>query len=252
MGSSLILASLPLAIGIVMLGLGLSLQGEASRDPVVQVYGRQAWGLHQWDIGNIGEALRCFSENNPALLDGVVFAHSETPIRRDVSGEWPGWHAVVTALHGDVGTAQTIIDKGDGPDDAYAVATWAYCTAIIASMVGDAGWVLRMIDRWMTVGTGRAAVQQEHYIRLIWYWARALDGDDPAGIAAETDQILAGTLVDPPRREVARRTLNALSARCSSGAASSSRRGRPARCPRRLSTTAARFMGERRGACPAR
>ncbi|MET7334761.1 BTAD domain-containing putative transcriptional regulator [Nonomuraea sp. NPDC005650] len=178
-------------------------QGEASSDPVVRVYGRQAWGLHQWDIGNIGEAFRCFSENNPALLDGVVSAHSETPIRRDVSGEWPGWHAVVTALHGDVDTAGTIIDKWNGPDDSYAVATWAYYTAIIASMAGDAGWVLRTIDRWMNVGTGRAAVQQEHYIRLIWYWARALAGDDPAGIAAETDQILAGTLVDPPRWGVA-------------------------------------------------
>ncbi|GAA2206804.1 hypothetical protein GCM10009850_022620 [Nonomuraea monospora] len=178
-------------------------QGEASSDPVVQVYGRQAWGLHQWDTGHIGEALRCFSENNPGLLDGVVSPHSETPIRRDVSGEWPGWHAVVTALHGDVGTAQTIIDKWNGPDDSYAVATWAYYTAIIASMAGDADWVLRTIDRWMTVGTGRAAVQQEHYIRLIWHWARALVGDDPARIAAETDEILAGTLVDPPRWGVA-------------------------------------------------
>ncbi|GGL14614.1 hypothetical protein Sme01_18430 [Sphaerisporangium melleum] len=178
-------------------------QGEASCDPVIRVYGRQAWGLHQWDIGDIGAAFRCFSENDPALLDGVVSSHSDTPIRRDVSGEWPGWHAIVTALHGDLTTAETIIDKWNGPDDSYAVATWAYYTAIIASMAGDPGWVLRAIDRWMTVGTGRAAVQQEHYIRLIWYWARALTGDDPAGVAAETDEILAATLVDPPRWGVA-------------------------------------------------
>ncbi|MFI7135699.1 ATP-binding protein [Nonomuraea sp. NPDC050153] len=178
-------------------------QGEASSDPVVRVYGRQAWGLHQWDTGNIGEAYRCFSENNPALLEGVVSAHSETPIRRDVSGEWPGWQAVVTALHGDVGTAGTIIDKWNGPDDSYAVATWAYYTTIIASMAGDAGWVMRTIERWMAVGTGRAAVQQEHYVRLNWYWARALTGDDPAGIAAEAEQLLTGTLADPPRWGVA-------------------------------------------------
>ncbi|MEU8148159.1 AAA family ATPase [Nonomuraea sp. NPDC048901] len=178
-------------------------QGEASADPVIRVYGRQAWGLHQWDIGDIGAAYRCLSENNPALLDGVVSAHSETPIRRDVSGEWPGWHAVVTALHGDVGTAETIIDKWNGPDDSYAVATWAYYTTIIASMAGDAGWVMRTIERWMAVGTGRAAIQQEHYIRLNWYWARALVGDDPAVIAAEADQLLAGTMVDPPRWGVA-------------------------------------------------
>ncbi len=178
-------------------------QGEASADAVVRVYGRQAWGLHQWDVGQIGAAFRCFSENDPALLDGVVSAHSESPIRRDVSGEWPGWHAVVTALHGDVEAAQTIIDKWNGPDDSYAVATWVYYTTIIASMAGDAGWVLRTIDRWMTAGTGRAAVQQEHYIRLIWNWACALDGDDPAGVAAETDRLLAATLVDPPRWGVA-------------------------------------------------
>ena len=31
-------------------------QGEASADPIVRAYGLQAWGIHQWDIGNIGEA----------------------------------------------------------------------------------------------------------------------------------------------------------------------------------------------------
>ncbi|MGW6495284.1 BTAD domain-containing putative transcriptional regulator [Nonomuraea angiospora] len=178
-------------------------QGEASSDPVVRVYGRQAWGLHQWDIGNIGEAYRCFSGNDPDLLEGVVSAHSETPIRRDVSGEWPGWLAVVTALHGDAGTAKAVIDKWNGPDDSYAVATWAYYTTIIASMAGDAGWAMRTIERWMAAGTGRAAVQQEHYTRLNWYWARALAGDDPAGVAAEAEQLLAGTLADPPRWGVA-------------------------------------------------
>ncbi|WP_204045656.1 ATP-binding protein [Acrocarpospora phusangensis] len=178
-------------------------QGEESSDPVLRVYGRQAWGLHQWDIGNIGEAYRFFNANNPALLEGVVSAHSETPIRRDVSGEWPGWRAVLTAMHGDVERAETMIDKWNGPDDSYAVATWAYYTTIIASMAGDAGSVIRTIDRWIAVGTGRAAVQQEHYIRLNWYWAQALAGDDPAGIAAEAEQLLAGTLVDPPRWGVA-------------------------------------------------
>ncbi|OHV48755.1 AAA family ATPase [Pseudofrankia sp. BMG5.37] len=181
----------------------LSEQGEASCDPVVQVYGRQAWGLHQWDSGNIGEAYRCLSGNNPALLDGVVSSHSETPIRRDVSGEWPGWLAVVTALHGDAETAGTMIEKWNGPEDLYAVATWAYYITIIASMAGDADWVMRTIERWMAVGTGRAAIQQENYIRLNWYWARALTGDNPAGTAAEAEQLLAGTLVDPPRWGVA-------------------------------------------------
>lgn len=167
------------------------------------MYGRQAWGLHQWDIGNIGEAYRYFMANDPAVLHGAVSSHSETPVRRDVSGEWPGWRAVVTALRGDAGTAGTMIDEWNGPADPLGVATWAYYITIIASMAGDAGWVIRTIERWMAMGTGRTAVQQEHYVRLNWYWARALTGDDPAGIAAEAEQLLATTLVDPPRWGIA-------------------------------------------------
>ncbi|WP_239313806.1 BTAD domain-containing putative transcriptional regulator [Plantactinospora mayteni] len=178
-------------------------QGEASPDPILRVYGRQAWGLHQWDIGNIGEAHRYFMANDPAVLHGAVSAHSETSVRRDVSGEWPGWRAVVTALHGDAETAGTMIDEWNGPADPMGVATWAYYITIIASMAGDPGWVIRTIERWMAMGTGRTAVQQEHYVRLNWYWARALTGDDPAGIAVEAEQLLATTLVDPPRWGIA-------------------------------------------------
>jgi hypothetical protein len=178
-------------------------QGEASADPVVRVYGRQAWGLHQWDVGNIGEAYRCFTANDPAALHGAVSPHSATPVRRDVSGEWPGWRAVVTALHGDARTAGTMIEEWNGPADPYGVATWAYYITIIASMAGDAGWVLRTIERWMAMGTGHMALQQEHYVRLNWLWARARSGDEPAATAAEAERLLAATLVDPPRWGVA-------------------------------------------------
>jgi hypothetical protein len=178
-------------------------QGEASCDPVVRVYGRQAWGLHQWDTGNIGEAYRCFNGNDPAVFESLDPSRSENPVRRDVSGEWPGWRAVVTALHGDATTAGTIIDGWNVPSDPYAVATWTYYITMIASMAGDAGWVMRAVERWIAMGTGHQALQQEHYIRLDWYWARALTGDDPAGIAAEAEQLLASTLVDPPRFGVA-------------------------------------------------
>ncbi|MEO3860589.1 hypothetical protein [Acrocarpospora sp. B8E8] len=123
------------------------------------------WGLHHWDIGNIGEAYRCFKESDLSLLEGVVSPHSETPIRRAVSGEWPGWLAVATALHGDLRTAQGVIDGWNGPDDPYAVTAWAYYTTIIASMAGDADWVLRAIQQWTVVGTGRSAAEQELYIR---------------------------------------------------------------------------------------
>ncbi|MEV4515807.1 BTAD domain-containing putative transcriptional regulator [Dactylosporangium sp. NPDC049525] len=178
-------------------------QGEASGNPILRVYGRQAWGLHQWDIGNIGEAYRYFIDNDPALLHGDVSPRSETTVRQDVSGEWPGWRAVVTAMHGDVETAGTMIDEWNGPTDPYGVATWAYYITIIASMAGDADWVLRTIERWMAMGTGRSAVQQEHYVRLNWFWARALTGDDPAATTVEAEQLLAATLTDPPRWGIA-------------------------------------------------
>ncbi|MFK3979681.1 ATP-binding protein [Micromonospora sp. NPDC050397] len=178
-------------------------QGERSGNPVLRVYGRQAWGLHQWDIGNIGEAYRYFMANDPAVLHGAVSSQNGTSVRRDVSGEWPGWRAVVTALHGDAETAGTMIDEWNGPTDPLGVATWAYYITIIASMAGDAGWVMRTIERWMDMGTGRTAVAQEHYVRLNWYWAQALVGDDPAGSATEAEQLLATTLVDPPRWGVA-------------------------------------------------
>jgi DNA-binding SARP family transcriptional activator len=178
-------------------------QGEASSDPTVRIYGRQAWGLHQWDIGNTGEAYRFFMANDPTALHGAVSSHSDTPVRRDVSGEWPGWRAVVTALRGDVGTAVTMVDEWNGPSDPYGVAAWAYYTTIIASHAGDADRVMRTVDRWIALGTGRTAVQQEVYVRLNWYWAQALQGDDPARIAAEAEQLLAATITDPPRWGVA-------------------------------------------------
>ena len=39
-------------------------QGYASSDPIVRAYGLQAWGIHQWDIGNIGEAFRYLSQSS--------------------------------------------------------------------------------------------------------------------------------------------------------------------------------------------
>ena len=39
-------------------------QGEASADPMVRAYGWSAWGIHQWDLGNIGEAFRYLGRAN--------------------------------------------------------------------------------------------------------------------------------------------------------------------------------------------
>ncbi|WP_066363040.1 ATP-binding protein [Herbidospora mongoliensis] len=176
--------------------------GQASPDPTVRVYSRQAWGLHQWDIGNIGAAFRSFT-----AVDGgpSVSAREETPLRRDggIPGEGPGWQAVTTALHGDVDTALAFVDTWDDPGDSYAVSVWAYYTTMIASMAGDAALARRAGERWVAAGLDRLNAQIDHYIRLNWCWARALTGDDPAGAAAEAELLLADHLLDPPRWGIA-------------------------------------------------
>lgn len=179
--------------------------GQASTDPIVRVSARQAWGLHQWDIGNIGDAYRSFSGNNYyTISDGVVTRQAEPPLRRDIPpGGGAGWHAVMTALHGDPGTARAFIDTWDDPGDPHVVSVWVYYTSMIASMSGDAPLARRAVERWIAENLDRLNTQRDHYIRQYWCWARALTGEDPAGAAAEAEQLLAATLLDPPRWGIA-------------------------------------------------
>jgi DNA-binding SARP family transcriptional activator len=176
-------------------------QGQGSSDPAVRRYGRQAWGLHQWDIGNIGEAYRSFTEQDGA----AVAPDEETPLRRDgsIPGEGPGWRAVTTALHGDVETALAFVDTWDSPGDPYAASVWVYYTTMIASMAGDAAVARRAGERWVSAGLARLRSQIDHYIRQNWCWARALTGDDPAGAAAEAEELLVASLLDPPQWGIA-------------------------------------------------
>ena len=172
--------------------------GRASADPAVRRYGRQAWGLHQWDVGNIGEAYRSF-------LDEPDGDGADTPLRRDgsIPGEGPGWRAVMTALHGDADAALAFVDTWDVPADPYAVSVWVYYTTMIASMAGDAELARRAGERWVSAGLDRLRSQIDHYIRQHWCWARALTGDDPAGAAAEAEELLAAHLIDPPQWGIA-------------------------------------------------
>lgn len=178
--------------------------GQASSSPAVRRYGRQAWGLHQWDIGNIGEAYRCFSKEEVAI-GGTAAPDEETPLRRDgsIPGEGPGWRAVMTALHGDVDTALAFVDTWDTPRDPYAASVWVYYTTMIASMAGDAETARRAGERWVAAGLARLSAHIDHYIRQFWCWARALTGDDPAGAAAEAEELLAAHLLDPPQWGIA-------------------------------------------------
>ena len=53
-------------------------QGEASADPMVRAYGWSAWGIHMWDLGNIGEAFRYLGLANSVILE-IVRGPAKTP-----------------------------------------------------------------------------------------------------------------------------------------------------------------------------
>ncbi|MEU1301973.1 ATP-binding protein [Streptomyces shenzhenensis] len=175
--------------------------GQVSSDPVVRRYGRLAWGLHQWDIGNIGEAYRSFAEENVAAAGGTVAPDAETPLRRDgvTIREGPFMRAVMAALLGDVDAALAFVNTWDSAGDPYAVSVRVYYTTMIASMAGDAETARRAGERWAAAGLARLRTQRDHYIRQGWCWARALTGEDPAGAAAEAEELLAANLLHPPQ-----------------------------------------------------
>ncbi|MDX2707726.1 BTAD domain-containing putative transcriptional regulator [Streptomyces sp. PA03-6a] len=179
--------------------------GQVSPDPAVRRYGQQAWGLHQWDIGNIGEAYRSFNKEDVATAGGSFAPDEETPLRQDgsIPGEGPGWRAVMTALHGDVEAALAFVNTWDTPGDPYAASVWVYYTTMIASMAGDAETARRAGERWAAAGLARLRAQIDHYIRQCWCWARALTGEDPAGAAAEAEELLAANLLHPPQWGIA-------------------------------------------------
>ncbi|NNN30631.1 AAA family ATPase [Streptomyces sp. S3(2020)] len=179
--------------------------GQVSSDPAVRRYGRHVWGLRQWDVGNIGEAYRSFVKEDVAIAGGAVAPDEETPLRRDgsIPGEGPGWRAVMTALHGDVEVALAFVDTWDSPGDPYAAAVWVYYTTMIASMAGDAEAARRAGERWVAAGLDRLRTLIDHYVRQYWCWARALTGEDPAGAAAEAEELLVGNLLHPPQWGIA-------------------------------------------------
>ena len=104
----------------------------------MRVYGLQAWGIHQWDIGNIGEAFRYLSQSERTLLTDLA-RHDEDPVRRDLKLLMTGLLAETTALHGDVDAARALLDtlEAAAGDDPYRITVWATIAARIAAVVSD-------------------------------------------------------------------------------------------------------------------
>ena len=182
-------------------------QGNASSDPMMRTFGFQAWGLHQWDVGNIGESHRYMSQSKPALLAGLA-QPAEDPVRGDLELLMTGMLAEVTALHGDVDAARELLDtlEAVAGDNPYRITIWATMIARIASIVGEPGWALRGAERGIAVDPGFSFVFLGTYQRLAKCWALAMTSEIPDQIEtaiSEAQRIITANLVDPPRSCVA-------------------------------------------------
>ncbi|MFS8201683.1 ATP-binding protein [Streptomyces sp. CWNU-52B] len=178
-------------------------QGQASADPFVLACGLQAWGIHHWDVGNIGEAFRYLSRSRPLVLD--LARREENPVKHDLQLLMTGMLAETTALHGDVGAARALLDllEDVAGEDPYMVTVWATMSARTASIAGDPVWASRAAERGIAVDPGFSFVFLGTYQRLARCWASAMTGDDPAGAAVEAQRIITANLLDPPRSCVA-------------------------------------------------
>ncbi|MFI9485861.1 ATP-binding protein [Promicromonospora sp. NPDC052451] len=185
----------PLARQLLMLG-------ESSDYPIVRTYGLQAWGIHQWDIGNIGEAFRYLSRSEETLRADWV-GREENPVQYDLQLLMTGLHAETTVLHGNREQGLALLDRLEtaGPDP-YTVTVWATMSARIAVLIGDPVMALDAAERGITADPDYSYAFLGTYQRLARCWARAVAATEPAaaaGAAEEAERIIETRLCNPVR-----------------------------------------------------
>ncbi|MGW1562653.1 ATP-binding protein [Streptomyces sp. NPDC002144] len=178
-------------------------QAEASTDPFVIGCGLQAWGIHQWDVGNIGESFRYLSRSRDIVLN--LTQREKDPVQHDLQLLMTGTLAEVTALHGDVASARALLDGLEevAGADPYMITIWATMSARTAAIIGDPVQALRATQRGIAVDPDFSFVFLGTYQRLARCWARAMTGEDPAGAAVEAQRLIAANLLNPTRSSVA-------------------------------------------------
>jgi DNA-binding SARP family transcriptional activator len=178
-------------------------QGEASADPIVRAYGRHAWGIHNWDIGNIAESYRYLSQSGAAAPDDPA-RREQAPLRHDLRLLSPVMLGLMTALHGDVDGAREVLDavEATAGDDPYAITVWSAFSVTVAALAGDPAWALRAAERGIAQDPVFSFVFLGGYQRLARCWARAVSEGDPDA-AAEAEKLIAVSLLDPPRSGLA-------------------------------------------------
>ncbi|EXG82268.1 ATP-binding protein [Cryptosporangium arvum] len=178
-------------------------QGSDSPDPLVCAYGLLAWGIHQWDVGDVGEAFRYLGRANRTLVEDLA-ERAERPLRYDLQLMSLGMLAEVTALHGDVDAARALLDGMEiaAGEDSYAITVWTSFAARIAAMAGDPEWALRVAREGIAEDPEFSYRFFGLYLRLARLWALAVTGREPAVAAAEAERLIEAMLLDPPRSNV--------------------------------------------------
>ncbi len=175
-------------------------EGERSEDPVVQAYGRHAWGIHQWDIGNVGDAYRFLSESN-AVVRRRSKVWDDEPLRHDLQLLSPAMLALNTVLHGKVAQGRALFRsiETDAGDHSYDVTVWSAFAVTAAALMSDTHLAARAAGRGIAADPEHAYVFLGAYQRLGRCWSRALTDQDAKGAAAEAELLIEAHLREPSR-----------------------------------------------------
>ncbi|WP_436535526.1 ATP-binding protein [Actinoplanes sp. HUAS TT8] len=179
-------------------------QGEASEDPTIKAYGLNAWGIHQWAVGNVGQGVRLLNRAGRTLADYAA-RRADDPLRHDLQMLPSAIFAEMTAQHGDLDTATMLLDALEAlaGDDPYMITVWSSMAARTAANVGDPVRARHAAERGIAVDPEFTFVFQGTYQRLARNWALAMTGQDPSGAADRMEQLIVTNLLDPPRSCVA-------------------------------------------------
>lgn len=179
-------------------------EGDASYDPIVRAYGLQAWGIHLWDIGCVGDAFRYLSRSNEALL-GDLDSRDDDPVRHDLRLLILGMLAETAALHGRLDHAREVLDRlvSSAGVDPYSITVEATFSSRIAVLAGDPQRAQSAAERGFSADPALSFEYLGTYQRLARHWAAAMTGSDPAGEATKVARLIERHFLHPPRSCVA-------------------------------------------------
>jgi hypothetical protein len=108
-------------------------------------------------------------------------------------------------MYGEIEEARAMLDRLEATagDDPYAITVFSTFAVRIAAQVDDPDWALAAIRRGSAANADFSFAFLGTYQRLIRCWALGVTGNDPLGAAAEAEEILVKTMLDPPRSGLA-------------------------------------------------